>query len=64
MSVHFIYFSFVTLATVGHGDITLKTEFAKRLAIIGAIMGQFHGSVVVAYLLGVYIGRMIRRDYS
>jgi hypothetical protein len=37
--VHFIYFRFVTLAVVGHKDITLKTEFAQRLAIIAAIMG-------------------------
>ncbi|HMK34014.1 MAG TPA: potassium channel family protein [Desulfomonilaceae bacterium] len=59
---HFIYFSFVTLATLGYGDITPKTEFAQRLAILEAIMGQFYGSVVVAYLLSVYIGRIIRRD--
>jgi hypothetical protein len=54
---HFIYFSFVTLATLGYGDITPKTEFAQRLAITEAIMGQFYGSLVVAYLLSVYIGR-------
>jgi hypothetical protein len=57
---HFIYFSFVTLATLGYGDITPKTEFAQRLAITEAIMGQFYGSLVVAYLLSVYIGRRIR----
>lgn len=54
----------VSLATVEKGDITPKKEFAQRLAIIEAIMGQFHGSVVVACLLRVCIGRMIRRDYS
>jgi len=57
---HFVYFSFVTLATLGYGDITPKTEFAQRLAIIEAIMGQFYGSLVVAYLLSVYIGRRMR----
>ncbi len=56
---HFIYFSFVTLATLGYGDITPKTEFAQRLAITEAIMGQFYGSLVVAYLLSVYIGHRI-----
>jgi hypothetical protein len=59
---HFVYFSFVTLATLGYGDITPKTEFAQRLAITEAIIGQFYGSLVVAYLLSVYIGRTIRRD--
>jgi hypothetical protein len=38
--------------------------FAQKLAVIEAIMGQFYGSVMVVYLLGVYIGRMIPRDYS
>lgn len=57
---HFVYFSFVTLATLGYGDITPKSEFAQRLAITEAIMGQFYGSLVVAYLLSVYIGRRIQ----
>jgi len=48
VSVHFIYFSFVTVVAVEHGDITLKTEFAQRPAIIEAIIGQSYGSVVVA----------------
>ncbi len=56
---HFIYFSFVTLATLGYGDITPKTEFAQRLAITEAIMGQFFGWLVVAYLVSVYVGRRI-----
>lgn len=57
---HFVYFSFVTLATLGYGDITPKTEFAQRLAITEAVIGQFYGSLVVAYLLSLYIGYRIR----
>jgi hypothetical protein len=61
---HFIYFSFVTLASLGYGDITPKTELAQRLAIIEAVMGQFYGSIVVAYLVSVYIGQQIRGNDS
>ena len=57
---NFVYFSFVTLATLGYGDITPKTEFAQRLAITEAITGQFYGSLVVAYLLSLYIRHGIR----
>ena len=56
----FVYFSFVTLASLGYGDITPKTEFAQRLAITEVIMGQFYVAVVVAYLVSVFIGREIR----
>ena len=57
---NFIYFSFVTLATLGYGDITPKAEFAQRLAITEAIVGQFYGSLAFAHLLAVYIGHRIR----
>jgi len=36
----FIYFSFVTLATLGYGDIVPLTEKAQSLAIIETVMGQ------------------------
>ena len=54
---HFVYFSFVTLASLGYGDITPKTEIAQRLAIIEVIMGQFYVAIVVAYLVSVFIVR-------
>ncbi|MFH0823586.1 MAG: potassium channel family protein, partial [Pseudomonadota bacterium] len=51
-----IYFSFVTLASLGYGDIVPKTPFAQRLAIAEAITGQFYTAVLVAYLISIHIG--------
>lgn len=49
------YFSFVTLATLGYGDITPHSVFAGRLAVVEAIMGQFYIAVVVAYLVSAFL---------
>ena len=35
-----IYFSFVTLATLGYGDIVPRTDVARGLAIIEGVGGQ------------------------
>jgi hypothetical protein len=51
-----ICFSFATQATVGHADITPRTKFSQRLAIIEAMMGQFHGSSLLTYLLRAHTG--------
>jgi voltage-gated potassium channel len=46
------YFSFVTLATVGYGDITPATPLARTLAWTEAITGQFYLAILVAGLVG------------
>jgi hypothetical protein len=51
---HFLlnYFSFITLATVGYGDITPGSDAARGLAAVEAIVGQFYIAVLVAELIG------------
>ena len=49
-----VYFSFVTLATLGYGDIVPLTPAAKGLAILEAIIGQMYLVVVVARLVSLY----------
>ena len=48
------YFSLVTLATVGYGDILPATSTARMLAMIQAVTGQFYIAVVVAIFVGMY----------
>ena len=50
-----IYFSFVTLATLGYGDFLPKTEAARGLAILEAVAGQLYLGVMVARLVSLYV---------
>ena len=50
-----IYFSFVTITTLGYGDITPLTQTARSLAVAEAIVGQFYIAVLVAGLVSAYI---------
>jgi len=50
-----IYFSFVTLTTLGYGDILPVSATARSLAYLEAIVGQFYIAVLVAGLVSAYI---------
>lgn len=52
---NFSYFSFVTLATLGYGDVTPLTRFARAWAILEAVTGQLYLAVMVARVVGLYI---------
>jgi hypothetical protein len=47
-----IYFSFVTLTTLGYGDISPALPLTKSLAYLQAITGTFYMAIVVASLIG------------
>ncbi len=49
------YFSFVTLATVGYGDIVPHTPAARTMALLEAILGQFYLVALVGRLVGLHI---------
>lgn len=50
-----IYLSFVTITTLGYGDITPLTQTARSLSFAEAIVGQFYIAVLVAGLVSAYI---------
>lgn len=53
----FIYFSFVTIATLGYGDIVPLSGPARALAILEAVGGQMYLAVLVARLVSLYATR-------
>lgn len=46
-----LYYSYITLTTVGYGDYTLVSNFGHMLAIIEALAGQLYLVTVVALLV-------------
>ena len=50
-----IYFSFITLAAVGYGDMVPGNDVVRGLAIVEAIAGQFYLAVMIARLMSLYI---------
>lgn len=49
-----IYFSFITLNTVGYGDITPVSGFARVLAVLESTAGLFYMALLVARLVSLY----------
>ena len=56
-----VYFSFVTLTTLGYGDVLPLTYFARTLAYFETIVGQFYLAVLVAGLVGAYLSENQRQ---
>jgi len=52
----FIYFSFVTLTTLGYGDITPVSPLSRAVTLLISISGQFYMTLLVALLVGKYLG--------
>jgi hypothetical protein len=51
----FQYYSFVTITTLGYGDITPATEVAKAFSVLEAVIGQLYLVVAVAWLVGMHV---------
>jgi len=49
------YFSYMTLTTVGYGDVLPASPLARTMAALEAIMGQIYLAVLIARLVGLHI---------
>ncbi|RHW77640.1 potassium channel family protein [Colwellia sp. RSH04] len=57
----FVYFSFVTITTLGFGDIAPTLPVARFLVYLEAVVGQFYLAILVASLVG---SRMSAQPYN
>jgi voltage-gated potassium channel len=54
---HSTYFSYVTLTTLGYGDISPAEPLSRVLVYIEAMVGTFYMAVVIASLIGARAGK-------
>ena len=52
-----IYFSFITVLSVGYGDITPATDVAQKAAMFFGLVGYFYGVVVIGIIIGKFISK-------
>jgi Ion channel len=50
-----LYFSFVTLTTVGYGDMSPATRLARSLVVMEALVGQLYLAILVGRLVGLHL---------
>jgi len=60
----FIYFSFVTLTTLGFGDISPLNAIAQSWTLLEAIIGQIYLVVIISGLVGIFIGQNLGKKKS
>lgn len=56
----FFYFSFITLMTVGYGDMYPASPVARSMAIVEAMVGVIFVAVLISRLVGLHAGRSRR----
>jgi Ion channel len=57
-----LYFSLVTIVTLGYGDIVPVSSVARMVSAFEGVVGQFYVAAVVAMLVARYISQAIEQD--
>ncbi len=53
----FIYFSFITLMTIGYGDIVPATDIARQVVVFASLVGHFYTVFITAFIIGKLINK-------
>ena len=52
-----MYYSYITLMTIGYGEIVPETMLAKKAAVLIGLMGQFYLVILTAIIVGKYVSQ-------
>ncbi len=57
----FSYYSFVTITTLGYGDVTPVSPPARSLSLLEALSGQLYIAILIARLVGTHIAQSLKK---
>ena len=60
-TLQYLYFSFITMSTLGYGDISPLTPYGMTAAYVQAVFGQLYLAILVARLVSLYMGTAASR---
>jgi voltage-gated potassium channel len=58
----FTYYSFITLSTVGYGDVVPVSPVARSFSFVEAVMGQIYLATLIARLVGLHIAHSLKKE--
>lgn len=60
--VNFLYYSFITMSTVGYGDITPRIPETQTLAYLISVSGQLYVAIIIGFLVGKLLMKSDQTD--
>ncbi|MGB7033263.1 MAG: ion channel, partial [Syntrophobacteria bacterium] len=60
-TINSLYYSLVTITTLGYGDITPVTSVAKVFSTLEAVIGQLYLVITVAWLVGMHVSQSVEK---
>lgn len=52
-----IYYSFITITTIGYGDISPQTDIARVVSMFFGLSGQLYLTIIMALIIGKYLNK-------
>ena len=52
-----MYYSYITMLTIGYGDVLPVTDVAQKSSVLIGLMGQFYMVIITAIIVGKYINQ-------
>jgi hypothetical protein len=61
-SLDFVFFSYTTLTTLGYGDITPVSSYARTATSLEAIIGVLYIAILISRFVGIYIAQHLAKN--